>query len=169
LQIFYLFFIGFIIMGEAWKIEGCTVADAGALARNNISAFWQDPNWILSWTKDITLEYLIEQSTKRQANNLLRSPEDRRHIKATDPATGKLVGYARWVLPSSNVVAPDGSPEWIQAQVPGVDEVEKKRLAELAASAWWEPREDVAKIDEPVGAIKRRHLASRPYICNKNL
>ncbi|OKL61737.1 hypothetical protein UA08_02816 [Talaromyces atroroseus] len=152
-------------MNEAWKIEQCTVADASALARNNISAFWEDPNWILSWSKDMPLEYLIEQSEKRQANNLLRSREDRRHIKAIDPATGKLVGYARWVLPSSHVTAPDGSPEWVQAQVPDVEEVEKKRLQELAASAWWEPRADVGEIDVPVTAIKNRHLASRPYIC----
>ena len=46
-----------------WKIKPCTVADGAALA-HNMSAFWEDPNWRFCWPKHITLEFLIEQSSK---------------------------------------------------------------------------------------------------------
>ncbi|KAE8140682.1 hypothetical protein BDV38DRAFT_279659 [Aspergillus pseudotamarii] len=51
----------------SWKIEPCSVADAPALAYNDMSAFWEDPTWIL----------------------------EVRHQNAVDPLTGELVGYAR--------------------------------------------------------------------------
>lgn len=147
-----------------WDIKGCTVADAAALARNNMAAFWEDPTWSLVWPKDISLEFLIEQSTKRQACNLLRSREDTRHQKATDPATGALVGYARWILPPSHVAAVDGGPMWAEVQVPDVDEAERKHHEQLAASAWWNPREEMNDIDAKNNLVKERILAEKPYI-----
>jgi hypothetical protein len=82
-----------------WKIEHRTVADAAALVRSNMAAFWEDPTWIVLWPKDIILDFLIEQSTKRQALNLLRLREVTRHEKAVDLIAGAVVGYARWILP----------------------------------------------------------------------
>ena len=148
----------------AWEIKGCTVADAAALARNNMAAFWEDPTWILVWPKDISLDFLIEQSTKRQARNLLRSREDTRHQKATDPATGALVGYARWILPPSHVAAVDGGPMWAEVQVPDVEEDERQHHEQLAASAWWNPREEMDEIDAKNTLVKKRILAEKPYI-----
>ncbi|OJJ45166.1 hypothetical protein ASPZODRAFT_120689 [Penicilliopsis zonata CBS 506.65] len=142
-----------------WKIESCSVEDAAALAQNNISAFWEDPTWRILWPDEITLEYLIEQSGIRQGNNLLRSPEDMRHQKAVDPATGALVGYARWKLPST--CADD---EWPEARVPVVGEEEKKQIQQLAESAWWEPRSDMDSLDEEAHRISTRILAEKPHI-----
>lgn len=62
-----------------WKIEPCFVGDAAALARNNMAAFWEDPNWVILWPKDMTQEFIIEQSAKRQPRNLLRDREKVRH------------------------------------------------------------------------------------------
>ncbi|GAB1211219.1 hypothetical protein ATERTT37_000332 [Aspergillus terreus] len=148
----------------SWNIEHCTVADAAALARNNMAAFWEDPTWIALWPKAVTLDFLIEQSTKRQARNLLRSREDTRHEKAVDPITGTVVGYARWILPPGHVTAADGKPTWAEAQVPDVGEAERKHYEELAASAWWNPKEGMGEIDAKNEVVMERILAERPYI-----
>lgn len=146
-----------------WKIEPCTVADAPGLARNNIAAFWEDPTWILLWP-NTTQEFLIEQSGKRQPRNLLRNREQTRHLKAVDPATGAIVGYARWILPPSYCTTEDGTAEWPNAQVPNVSDEEKKRFDELAESAWWEGRSDMSGIDDKNNAVMKPILAEKPYI-----
>ncbi|KAL0933810.1 acetyltransferase [Colletotrichum truncatum] len=143
---------------EHWKIEPCTLADAPALARNNISGFWTDPNWILLWPKDIKLEFLIEQVTKRIPNNLIRDRETLRHFKAVDPESGALVGYARWELPARCATA----PEWADAQIAEVSEVERKAIKERSDSAWWKPQ-FMDGIDD-CGPEKERILAERDYI-----
>lgn len=148
-----------------WKIERCIVIDGSALARNNISAFWEDPTWVLSWP-NITQEFLIEQSIKRQPRNLLRDRQKTRHQKAVDPTTGAIVGYARWVLPPSHFTAADGRPEWAEAQVPDVNEDEKKHFKDLAESALWSAiaRHDVDVMDDKNVAIMNAILAEKPYI-----
>ncbi|KAB5550023.1 acyl-CoA N-acyltransferase [Coniochaeta sp. 2T2.1] len=122
----------------SWEIRGCTVADAAELARNNMSAFWEDPTWILLWLEHVTKEFLIEQATKRYPRSLLRDRTLNRHQKAVDPATGTLVGYARWVLPEVLECDGSGRPTWPQAQVPAVTADEEEELRRLAESAWWE-------------------------------
>ncbi|CZR58595.1 uncharacterized protein PAC_08487 [Phialocephala subalpina] len=146
-----------------WKIEPCTVADGPALAHNNVSAFWEDPTWILSWP-NITQEFLIEQSVKRQPRNLLRDREKTRHQKAVDPATGAIVGYARWILPSGHFTAEDGSPEWAEAQVADVSDDEKKQFKGLAESAWWNGRSGLDRLDDKNVEIMNSILAEKPYI-----
>ncbi|KAI1371575.1 acyl-CoA N-acyltransferase [Hypoxylon crocopeplum] len=147
-----------------WKIEPCTVADAAALARNSMSAFWEDPTWILIWPKEITLDFIIEQAAKRQPRNLLRNREETRHQKAIDPVTGAVVGYARWILPTGHVNAGDGSPEWVEAQVADVSYDEKKRFEELAGSAWWDTKKGIGAIDDKNNTVMNRILAKKPYI-----
>lgn len=147
-----------------WKIEPCSVNDAAALARNNMAAFWEDPNWVILWPKDMKQEFIIEQSAKRQPRNLLRNRENIRHQKAVDPVTGAVVGYARWILPSTHGTAEDGSPAWVEAQVPAVSEDEEKRYQELAESAWWSPREDMGSLDDKNHDVMDRILAEKPYI-----
>ncbi|KAH8694012.1 hypothetical protein BGW36DRAFT_361834 [Talaromyces proteolyticus] len=129
-----------------------------------MAAFWEDPTWIILWPKDITLDFLIEQSAKRQARNLLQSRQDRRHQKAVDPVTNAVVGYARWILPSGHVTTEEGGPEWVEAQVPDVSEEEKKHFEELAQSAWWNPGSDMGEIDEKNEEVMERILAEKPYI-----
>ncbi|KAE8369830.1 acyl-CoA N-acyltransferase [Aspergillus caelatus] len=136
-----------------WKIEPCSVKDAAALARNNMAAFWEDPNWITLWPKDMKREFIIEQSAKRQPRNLLRDREKVRHQKAVDP-----------ILPPGHRTAENGSPAWAEAQVPDVSEDEKKRYQELAESAWWSPREDMDSLDDKNHVVMDRILAEKPYI-----
>ncbi|KAE8142358.1 hypothetical protein BDV38DRAFT_278523 [Aspergillus pseudotamarii] len=129
-----------------------------------MAAFWEDPNWVILWPKDMKREFIIEQSAKRQPRNLLRDREKVRHQKAVDPVTGAVVGYARWILPSGHYTTEDGSPAWAEAQVPDVSEGEKKRYQELAESAWWNPREDMDSLDDKNHVVMDRILAEKPFI-----
>ncbi|KAE8398253.1 hypothetical protein BDV37DRAFT_276256 [Aspergillus pseudonomiae] len=147
-----------------WEIKPCSVADAPALAYNNMSAFWGDPTWILLWPKGVTLEFLIEQCTKRYPNILLRTRQEVRHQKAVDPLTGDLVGYARWILPPTHLTTKDGSSQWVDAQVPDVSDDEKRKFQQLAELAWWNGRSDMRSIDDINDAVMDRILAQRPYI-----
>ncbi|KAI1074527.1 acyl-CoA N-acyltransferase [Whalleya microplaca] len=147
-----------------WEIVPCTVADAGALARNNMGAYWEDPTWILLWTKDIKQEFLIEQCAKRMPRNLLRDRETLRHQKAVDASSGAVVGYARWILPSARTVTAGGEPEWAEAQVPDVGADEKKSFEHVASNAWWNPRDDMSGLDEKNLIVRNRILADKPYI-----
>ncbi|KAI1454800.1 acyl-CoA N-acyltransferase [Annulohypoxylon moriforme] len=146
-----------------WKIEGCTVADAAALAHNNMSAFWEDPTWILLWPKEITRDFLIKQGEKRYPRLLLREREVTRHQKAVDPATGALVGYARWILPAGRSTG-GGGPEWASAQVPDVGDDEKIQYEELAESAWWNGRKEMRHIDDKNDVVMDRILSEKSYI-----
>ncbi|KAB8268080.1 acyl-CoA N-acyltransferase [Aspergillus minisclerotigenes] len=148
----------------SWKTERCSIADAPALANNNMSAFWEDPTWILLWPKEITLDYLISQCAKRYPRSLLNSRKNTRHLKAVDPLTGELVGYARWILPDTHLVAEDGTPQWGEAQIPDVSEEEKIRFQALAESAWWGGRSDMDSIDDLNDEVMRRILVQRPYM-----
>ncbi|KAI0412000.1 acyl-CoA N-acyltransferase [Xylaria grammica] len=148
----------------AWKIERCTVEDAAALARNNMSAFWEDPTWILLWPEGTTREFLIEQCAKRQARNMLRNREQMRHLKAVDPETGKIVGYARWELPPGHTVAHDGEAQWDEARVPDVSDGEKRGFEELALSAQWNARSGVSGMDDKNYAVMNPILAEKRYI-----
>ncbi|KFY08840.1 hypothetical protein V492_05863 [Pseudogymnoascus sp. VKM F-4246] len=146
-----------------WKIESCTFDDAQALARNNMSAFWEDPTWILMWP-NIKLDFIIEQSAKRQPRNLLRNREQMRHLKAINPTTGAVVGYARWELPSSHCITAEGTPVWAEFQMPDVSDEEQKRFNELAESSWWKARSDMSEIDDKNMEAMKRILAKKLYM-----
>uniref|UniRef100_L2FEH7 GNAT family n=1 Tax=Colletotrichum fructicola (strain Nara gc5) TaxID=1213859 RepID=L2FEH7_COLFN len=133
-----------------FQIRPCTLADGPSLARNNMSAFWTDPNWILLWPKHITLDFLIEQAAKRLPNNLLR---DRGALRHELPAA------------KTSTSGPDGSgrPEWAAAQIPDVGAEERKALKERADGAWWEPI-DMEGIDDESVKVKERILAEKPCL-----
>lgn len=83
-----------------YTIKTCSLGDAAFVARNNISAFWTDSDWRLIWTRvGKTTSYVISQAMLRAPQNLLSDPLRRRHFKAVDEESGRLVGYARWLLP----------------------------------------------------------------------
>ncbi|KAK2013796.1 acetyltransferase [Colletotrichum eremochloae] len=142
----------------AYRIEPCTLADAPALARNNMSAFWTDESWHLLWPKDTKLDFLIAQATERIPNNLIRDRATLRHHKAVDPETGALLGYARWVLPAGY----EGAVEWADSQIADVSDEEKRAIKERSDAAWWEPI-SMNEIDDCTPE-KRRILAEKPYI-----
>lgn len=148
-----------------YRLRGCTVEDAHALARNNMSAFWTDDNWVLNWKGHRTLDQVIDISSKRQARNLLRDRVILRHQAAVDCDTGRIVGYARWKLPPGHVTV-EGTdvPQWVEAQVPDVGEAERDAFSKLAESADWCPSDHMDALDEPVAKIKRGLLAKKDYI-----
>ena len=149
-------------MTQPWTLSPCTVKDGPALAANNIPAFHNDPTtaWALLWPKETSLDYLIEQAAMRQPRNLLRDRETMRHQKAVDPSTEGIVGYARWVLPSSGGWT-QGSIRWEEAQVPPVSADEEKQFAKQANSAWWSPRSDMMNMDDEIQAAVQRYMAGK--------
>jgi hypothetical protein len=148
------------------KVAPCTAADAAALAHNNMSAFWEDPIWILLWPKHIKLSYLIEQCAKCYPRNLLRDREKTRHQKVVDPVTGEVIGYARWILPDELVKGKEGEI-CAEGVVEDVSEEKRKNFEELAASAWWDRGAHNLKIgdtDDVNVAVRNRIVAEKPYI-----
>ncbi|KAE8411997.1 hypothetical protein BDV36DRAFT_288268 [Aspergillus pseudocaelatus] len=121
-------------------------------------------SWKIKPCSEVTLDFLIEQCAKRYPNILLHSRQEARHQKVVDPLTGELVGYARWLLPSTHVTTDDGRPQWIDAQVPDVTEFDKKRFQQIAESAWWNGRSDMRSIDDMNDAVMDRILEQMPYI-----
>lgn len=144
-------------------IVPCTVADGPALVRNNIPAFWQDDNWRFPWNHR-TLEEQMAESEKRVARNLISAPETRRHQKAIDPETGRILGYARWELPESHATGVNGLPAWPEAVVPAVSPEEAAEFERLAETAVWNPNPALDGIEDEVGEEKKKVLAANSYI-----
>lgn len=147
-----------------FAISQCTIADGAALGRNNISAFWEDPTWVLSW-KHTTLEQHIETSSRRYPRRLLNDRETSRHQKAVDPETGRLLGYARWILPESAATNADGEPAWPEAVIPAVAPEEEAEIRRVAADTPWNPNPLSDPLDAAVGKIKNELMARKPYMC----
>ncbi|KAL4968076.1 GNAT family N-acetyltransferase [Aspergillus stella-maris] len=149
-------------MTQTWTLSPCTVKDGPALAANNIPAFHDDPTtaWALLWSRETELDFLVERAAMRQPRNLLRDREIMRHQKAVDSRTGEIVGYARWVLPSSGKF-PQGSIPWQEAQVPPVNADEEAQFAKQAETAWWSPRSDMMNMDDEIQAAVRRYMADQ--------
>ncbi|KAK1765087.1 acyl-CoA N-acyltransferase [Phialemonium atrogriseum] len=147
-----------------WTVTSCTVSDAADLARNNMSAFWEDPTWILLWPRDFTREYVIEQCAKRMPRSLLRDRATLRHQKAVDPETGAIVGYARWILPPGRAVKATGEAEWGEAQVPDVSVDEREGFERLFRTADWNTRDDMDALDDKNHVVMNRIRSEKPYI-----
>lgn len=148
-----------------WTVTSCTVSDAADLARNSMSAFWENPTWILVWPADFTREYIIEQCAKRMPGSLLRDRATLRHQKAVDPETGTVVGYARWILPPGRAVKQTGEPEWGEAQVPDVSVDEREGFERLFRTADWNTRDDMDELDDKNHVVMNRIRSEKPYIC----
>ncbi|KZL66174.1 GCN5-related N-acetyltransferase [Colletotrichum tofieldiae] len=144
-------------------ITHCTVADSDDLTRNNISAFWADPHWRLSW-RHRTLEYHISQVAKRTPRNLLSDPEAKRQQKAVDPATGRIVGFARWYLPASHMKKASGAPAWPNAIVPAVTLEEQAEIHRIAETTHWDPNEESDELLIPIREAKNEILRRQSYM-----
>lgn len=148
------------------RITNCTVEDGEAMARNNMSAFWGDPNWRYVW-KHSTLPRVIDAAAARGASNLLKARDVLRHFKCVDETTGQLVGYVRWRLPWTRYQYADGSPVWPEGQTPDVSSAEEMaRILERAAGANWNPNatEPDDHLDDPLTARKNELLAEKEYL-----
>lgn len=113
----------------SFRIEPVTPEDAPQISPVMMKAFHGIPHWKLLWG-GMSLEEIIDANTQRLPQNLINNRDKRRHQKAVDTTTGKVVGYARWVLPD------DGSIQWPEAQVlePSVEDREKYEEAFMAAT-----------------------------------
>jgi hypothetical protein len=146
-----------------YTLSQCTVADGAALGHNNISAFREDTTWLLSW-RHVTLEEHVDKASKRYPRNLLNNRSTARHQKAVDPATGRLVGYARWIIPPEFATLTDGTPAWPEAVVPAVEPEEEAEIRRVAASVVWNPNTESDPLDAAFGAIKNEILAKKLYL-----
>lgn len=149
-------------------IAPCTVTDGDALSRNNISAFWEDPNWVLAW-RHTTLEKHILTTSKRYPRKLISDRATSRHQKAVDPETGRLLGYARWVLPTSHTTLANGDPAWPEAMVPEVEPAQEAEIRRVAEATPWNPNLESDVLDTAVSEIKKEILGSKPYLCKPDL
>ncbi|EHK50387.1 hypothetical protein TRIATDRAFT_44213 [Trichoderma atroviride IMI 206040] len=129
-----------------------------------MSAFWEIPNWVLAW-RHTTLEEHIDTMTKRYPRRLISDPETSRHQKVVDPETGRLLGYARWVLPESYTVLANGEPVWPEAMAPAVSPEEEAEIKRVAAATQFNPDNATDPLDEEVRIIKEKIMARKPYLC----
>lgn len=140
-----------------FAIAGCSVADADGLAASNIPAFWTDPRWRLAWP-DRSLEYHVIQVAKHYPYRLLSNRESNRHQKAVENGTGRVVGYARWILPTDYTTA------WPDAVVPAVSVEDEAFYRRLQSSARMEPNEQTAPAETPAQKAKVEILSRKSYI-----
>ncbi|POS73480.1 acetyltransferase [Diaporthe helianthi] len=146
-----------------YVIQGCTIQDSADVARNNMTAFWQDPNWRIVW-KNSTLSRVIQGCTDRSPRNLLKERELLRQFKAVDPETGEFLGYARWRLPPGSQDKEDGRPMWREGQVPDVTPEERAKIEEVADAADWHPDDEADELDAPITRRKIEYLAKKEYL-----
>lgn len=139
------------------KIQGCTVNDATALARNNMSAFWPDSTWRLSF-KDRALEDVITECTKRIPTTLLTDRITKRHQKVVDIHAETVMGYARWIMPDRV------TSQWLEAQTPAVTVSEEKEYETLFSSANWIRPTDITGLGAPLESIMNRLMSGKEYI-----
>ncbi|KAK1241222.1 hypothetical protein MKX08_001196 [Trichoderma sp. CBMAI-0020] len=128
-----------------------------------MSAFWEIPNWVLAWRH--TLEEHIDTMTKRYPRRLISDRETSRHQKVVEPETGRLLGYARWILPESCTVLANGEPVWPEAMAPVVSPEEEAEIKRVAAATQFNPNSATDPLDEEVGIIKDKIMARKPYLC----
>lgn len=146
-----------------YQITGCTSADAANIAHNNISAFWEDPNWRYIW-HETTLPTVIQSSTIRTPNNLLRDRDLLRHFKAVDAETGEFMGYIRWKLPVRYHKDKEGNPTWPEGQTPDVGPQERQEIQKKAEAAWWYTPNENDRLDDQLKDIKNRILGTKDYL-----
>lgn len=147
-----------------YALVPCSVADSDDISRNNMSAFWQDRNWVITW-RHTTLDKHIITTSKRYPRRLISDRETVRHQKAIDPETGRLLGYARWVLPASYATDDNGEPTWPEAIVPAVGPEEEAEIHRIAEATPWAPNTESDPLDIAIKETKDRLLAKKPYLC----
>jgi hypothetical protein len=146
-----------------YTISSCTLADSDAITRNNIPACWEDPHYTLAWPHR-TLEQHIAQVAKRTPRTLVNDRATKRHQKAIDPETGRLLGYARWHLPPSHATNADGTPTWLEAVGPAVGPEEEAEIRRIADTAIWDPKYDSDEFIALLRPIKNEIFGRKPYI-----
>lgn len=149
-----------------FTIVSCTVDDGPALARNYMSAFWQDSTWVLIW-REKTLDHIVSQAALRMPRNLLTDRPHRRHQKAVDAISGAVVGYTRWILPevgTETAAVGDLDILWPEAQVPAISGEQEHVVKRNHAAADWSWDHTVDELDVPVTEMKNRLMKRKNYL-----
>ncbi|KAJ5992597.1 hypothetical protein N7451_008321 [Penicillium sp. IBT 35674x] len=84
----------------AFAVQPCFPADAPGLATTMMGARLTDPHWVKQWEENVLPEDIITRAIDRVPWNLISERDTKRHQKVIDVASGQVVGYARWLLPS---------------------------------------------------------------------
>lgn len=145
-------------------IKGCTVEDADGLGNSNIRAYWEEPMWRILWPDNVTLDFMIQEMTKKLPMDLLKDADNSRHEMAVDGETGAVMGYIRWIFPDGvlNGQQPD-EIKWKTAQVPRVSEEKFKELEKLDNSAWCESK-SLGALGNRLGEAHMRIMSKQSYI-----
>jgi hypothetical protein len=148
----------------AYIISHCTAADGASIARNNISAFWEDAHSYRPW-RHRTLEQHIVQVAKETPRDLLDDDRTtKRHQKAIDLQTGHLLGYARWKIPPSHAAHEDGTPAWPEAVVPAVGPDEETEIRRIADAAIKDGSSQSYGSLSPLRKVRAEILARKSYM-----
>lgn len=83
-----------------FAVQPCFPADAPGLATTMMGARLTDPHWVKQWEDNVLPEDIITNAIDRVPWNLINGRDTKRHQKVIDVASGQVVGYARWLLPS---------------------------------------------------------------------
>ena len=150
------------------------LSDAPAIARNNMSAFWEDPNWQPLWGKQ-TLPFVISQSAKRMPKSILSERETYRQECAIDRETGELVGFARWILPDSKRYVPGtegrwgwgakGEPEWKETQIAEVSPEQWAEVQQNFHDAVWERGDGQQVLHPPIEKRSEEIMKTGTFLC----
>lgn len=104
---------------QLFSIEPVRGEDATGCAETMMGAFYQEYHWRAMF-HDKPLQEIIDDAAERIPWNLVSFGPLKRYQKVVEKSSGKIVGYARWVLPE------DLEGVWPEARTPVVDEETKK-------------------------------------------
>jgi hypothetical protein len=154
-------------MMPPFKVAPCTLEDVPAIARNNVTAFWEDIHWALQWTrKNKSCEYVISQAEFRWSYNLTKDPVHIRREKAVDVSTGELVGFSSWYLPEDEdwLGKQEKYELWPEARVPEVDDEKQQSFKKRFDEADWESDRVTDVLDSPVTEMRIKLKGDKKWL-----
>lgn len=105
-----------------FEIQPCSATDALGLATTMMGARLTDPHWAFLW-ENPNPQDIIAKGALRVPWNLATGRDTKRHQKVIDIETGRVVGYARWILPDC-LAKRNGV--WLEAQAPEGTQIERE-------------------------------------------
>lgn len=139
-------------MGNEYRVDPVDYQDASGIADTLVRAMSVEEHYTKLFN-GIPLRELIDDTTKRVPSNLSAQRDYKRHQKVVHVTTGKIVAYARWVLPES--VA--GDITWSEAQTRQPSDEEKKLFKQDYDSTMYDGKRKVQNNEithGPLGAEK---------------
>lgn len=105
-------------------IKGCTVEDTDALETSNILLA---RTHVENSLDDGTLDFMVQEMTKKLPIELLKDPETSRHEMAVDGETGAIMGYICCAFPEGVLNGQQQNDvKWKLAQAPRVSDKKLK-------------------------------------------